>query len=140
MKRTDSLHARRMSDVILREVAEILARDMGDPRLEGVVISGVRMNPNLRMAEVLYTMEPDEDRRLAAAKALALAAGRIRSLLGPRLRSRALPELRFVLDSYLEDVIYARSHAEPSEGDDADAPVPDGDDDGDAHRPDSSAH
>ncbi|GAB7079016.1 30S ribosome-binding factor RbfA [Megalodesulfovibrio paquesii] len=118
MKRTDSLHARRMSDQILREVAEILAREMGDPRLEGVVVSGVRMNPNLRMAEVLYTMEPDEARREAAAKALHLATGRIRSLLGQRLRSRALPELRFELDSFLEDVIYARHHAESDDNDD----------------------
>lgn len=125
MKRTDSLHARRLSDQILREVADILARDMGDPRLEGVVISGVRLNPNLRVAEVLYTMVDDDARRQAAAKALALAAGRIRSLLAPRLRSRALPELRFVLDSFLEEVIYARPHEE-SPGDDPDgAPGPD---------------
>ncbi|AGW13396.1 30S ribosome-binding factor RbfA [Megalodesulfovibrio gigas] len=133
MKRTDSLHARRLSDLILREVADILARDMGDPRLEGVVISGVRLNPNLRVAEVLYTMENDEARRQATAKALATACGRIRTLLGPRLRSRALPELRFVLDSFLEEVIYARPHEES--GDDAPDGTP-----GDPPGPDSSAH
>lgn len=107
MKRTDSIRSQRLADQIMRELAEILARDMSDPRLEGLSISGVRLNPNLRVAEVLYTLAPDPARRKNAAKCLAQAGGRLRALLGERLEMRQMPELRFVLDSFLEDVVYA---------------------------------
>ncbi len=126
MKRTDSVQAMRLSDQIQREVAVIMAKHMGDPRLEGVSISGVRLNANMQVAEILYTLEDDPARKQEVAKAFGQANGRIRALLGKRLRGR-VPELRFTLDSFLEDVIYAGTHPTSGSGDDGDAPADGGD-------------
>ncbi len=91
----------------MREVAEMLSTEAADPRLASVTISGVRMNPDLSVAEVLYTVGPGGDRAEAEA-ALAKAGGYLRGKLGRRLKSKFVPELRFAHDEYLEDVIYGQ--------------------------------
>lgn len=107
MKQTESRRATRLSDQIARELAEMLARDMADPRLELVTISGVRLNPDMKVARVLYTMAGDAKRQDDAAKAFEQGKGRLRALLGKRLRMKFLPELRFERDAFLEDMVYA---------------------------------
>lgn len=106
MHRSDSRRSHRLGDQVMREVATMLIEDVSDPRIEMVTVSGVRMNKDLSIAEILYTIPGDEEARKDAAKGLRKAAGFMRSLLGRRLRSKFVPELRFVYDSYLEDMVY----------------------------------
>jgi ribosome-binding factor A len=107
VKRTDTKRSKRMADQIMRELADILETEVADPRLELVTISGVRMNPDLRVAVVLYTVGGGEERLQEAAQALEGSKGRLRSLLARRMRTKYLPELRFEPDTFLEDMVYA---------------------------------
>jgi len=108
MKRATSRRAIRLADQIAQELAMALVQEVFDPRLELVTISGVALNTDLTVAEVLYTLSGDEARLAAAAAALEQAKGFLRTLLGKRLRLRSMPELRFARDTYLEDMVYGR--------------------------------
>lgn len=116
MKLSDTRRSARLGDQILRELATMLSEDIQDPRLARVTLSAVRMNKDLRIAEVFFTL-PAGDEPLAEAKAaLAKCGGKLRAMLGQRLKLRYLPELRFTHDTFLEDMIYG--HAQPGHHDD----------------------
>lgn len=108
MKVSGSMRSRRLADLIQREVATLLVEDVQDPRLELVSVSGVRMNRDLRIAEVFYTLAADEERIQQAQKGLEKASGFLRSQLGRRLKLRYTPELRFKHDDFLEDMVYGQ--------------------------------
>uniref|UniRef100_A0A7C3WCD7 Ribosome-binding factor A n=1 Tax=Fundidesulfovibrio putealis TaxID=270496 RepID=A0A7C3WCD7_9BACT len=97
----------RMADQIMREIATMLAEEIQDPRLELVTISGVRLNADLSVATVYYTLHGDPARMKAAADGLNQAKGFLRSHLGRRIKSKFVPELRFALDEFLETMVYA---------------------------------
>ncbi|WP_027191274.1 30S ribosome-binding factor RbfA [Fundidesulfovibrio putealis] len=101
----------RMSDQIMRELALMLIEEMQDPRLDLVTISGVRLNSDMSVATVLFTMHGDADRIKAAKDALYQAKGFLRSNLGRRVKSKFVPDLRFEHDEFLETMVYGQPHA-----------------------------
>ncbi len=108
MKRGTSRRSTRIGDQIMRALAELLVEKTRDPRLEMVTISGVTMNADLTLAKVMYTLHGGEEDYAEAAKAFEQAKGWFRTALGKQLRLKYLPELRFVRDDYLEEIIYDR--------------------------------
>jgi len=100
-----------MGDQIMREVAILLVEEAQDPRLQLVTLSGVRMNANLRIAEIFYTASGDEAHRKEVQQGLEKATGFLRSNIGRRLKLQYTPELRFIYDDFLEDVVYGKSPA-----------------------------
>jgi ribosome-binding factor A len=110
MKASDSRRAVRMGDQIMREVATLLVEEAQDPRLQLVTISGVRMNTNLRIAELFYTVSGDDEHRKEVLAGLEKASGFLRSHIGRRLKLQYTPELRFIYDDFLEDVVYGKSN------------------------------
>jgi ribosome-binding factor A len=101
----------RMSDQIMRELALMLAEEIQDPRLELVTISGVRLNSDLSVATVLFTMHGDAARVKAAKDALYHSRGFLRSNLGRRIKAKFVPDLRFEHDDFLETMVYGQPHA-----------------------------
>jgi ribosome-binding factor A len=96
-----------VGDAIMRMVAEILENESWDPRVEGVTISGVRMNSDLTVAEVLYTpsmLHGDDPEAVQAG--LDKATGFVRSKLAARMHGKRVPQIRFVRDDFLEDMVY----------------------------------
>lgn len=89
----------RVGEEIAHEVNAMLAGELKDPRLEGmVVVSEVRVQPDMRHARVFITVSGTEQEQEAAIKALHHAAGYIRRELIERLQLRRTPELHFTLD------------------------------------------
>ena len=101
----------RMADQIMRELALMLAEDIADPRLELVTISGVRINADLSVATVYYTLHGDEERIKEVKDALYQAKGFLRSNLGRRIKVKFVPDLRFEYDNFLEAIVYGRTDA-----------------------------
>lgn len=101
----------RMSDQIMRELALMLSEEIQDPRLELVTISGVRLNSDLSVATVLFTMQGDAARIKQAKDALYHTKGYFRSHLGRRIKSKFVPDLRFEFDDFLETMVYGQPHA-----------------------------
>jgi ribosome-binding factor A len=93
----------RVAHLMRRELADILARRLRDPRLGGMVsVTDVEVSPDLSVARVFVSvLEPGEIRARAFA-ALDSAAGFVRRELAPRLGLREVPEIRFVADDSIE--------------------------------------
>jgi ribosome-binding factor A len=93
----------RVANLMKREIADILANELRDPRLGAMVsVTDVEVTPDLSFARIyvsVLTNDPQNDRTLDG---LARAAGFVRRSLAPRLGLREVPELRFLLDDSIE--------------------------------------
>ena len=90
--------ADRVSGLIQSTLSEIIARDTGDPRLEMVTISGVKMTRDLRIARVYFSTSGGARRTASAAQALNQAKGYIKRALASKVKLRYLPDLQFYHD------------------------------------------
>lgn len=89
----------RVGEEIAHEINAMLAGELKDPRLEGmVVVSEVRVQPDMKHARVFINMQGSSKEQTDAIKALEHASGFIRRELIERLQLRRLPELHFTLD------------------------------------------
>jgi len=52
----DSNRIRRIGELIQREIALLLQRDIKDPRVKKISISAVKVNRDLSVAKVYYTL------------------------------------------------------------------------------------
>ena len=96
----------RFSQQLQREVAQILQREIKDPRVVMPTVSDVEVSKDLAYAKVFVTfLNDDEDGIKEALKVLNEANGYIRTLLGKRLKARITPNLRFEYDPSLNEGI-----------------------------------
>ncbi|WP_108650021.1 30S ribosome-binding factor RbfA [Dongshaea marina] len=98
----DYSRTRRVGQQLQKELAHILHREIKDPRVQMVTVSGVELSRDLQYAKVFVTfLDNDQEKINAAIKALGTATGYIRSLLGKSMRMRVIPELQFTYDKTL---------------------------------------
>ena len=91
----------RLSGLLLHAVAEILLREVKDPRVRGVTLTGVTVSSDLRTATVFFrTLRVEE--QPAAQAGLQSATGYIRHQIAGRLRLRHIPTLSFRYDATLD--------------------------------------
>lgn len=88
----------RMSDLVRAELSDLILREIKDPRIRLVSLTGVEVTSDLRRAVVRVSALGDDAQREAAVEALRHARGFLRTELSQRLRTRATPELVFELD------------------------------------------
>jgi ribosome-binding factor A len=104
MSPTNHRHER-VGEEIAHEINAMLAGELKDPRLEGMVVdSEVRVQLDMKHARVFVNMRGSSKEQSDAIKALEHASGFIRSELIERLQLRRLPELHFTLDLSQEHV------------------------------------
>ena len=92
----------RVAHLLQTKLAELLLREVRDPRLRGVTVTAVRMTPDLRLARVYYRTLPGTAGGREVGRALARATPFLRSAVGQALGLRVTPELRFEFDSLPE--------------------------------------
>ncbi len=89
----------RVAELIQAEIADLLLRQLKDPRLTMATISRVVVSPDLRHARVYVSRVGSEAEQQAAMAGFHQATGFIRSHLGKRLKLRYVPQLDFQLDT-----------------------------------------
>ena len=90
--------ADRVADLIKAEIADLLLKEVKDPRIGLVTITDVKVSDDLRTARI-YFVEMGKDALSPEVKAgLAKAVGFLRRELGRRLQLRHVPELLFTYD------------------------------------------
>jgi ribosome-binding factor A len=90
----------RVADQIQRDLSEIIAFELKDPRVPMITISEVQLTPDYAHAKVYFTMLSDDAEKVRhALQGLQNAAGFIRGQLGRRLTIHTIPELHFVHDT-----------------------------------------
>ncbi len=102
---TEPRRPERVAELMLRELSHMLLRDLKDPRLRGVTLTGVRMTDDLRHARVSFSHLEGESRATAAIGGFTSASGFIRRQLGHSMGLRYAPELEFVFDRGIEHAI-----------------------------------
>jgi ribosome-binding factor A len=90
-----------VAETVRQVIAEVLARDVRDPRVQRVTVTGVRVSADLSHATVRVVVgEGSEPER--ALEGLESAAGYLRSRVAKTLTTRVVPELAFEIDRGLE--------------------------------------
>jgi ribosome-binding factor A len=97
----------KVGEQVREEIMSIIRRELKDPRIGFVSITGVRMSPDLRQARVRVSVLGDPDQKKASMAGLVSARGLIRHELGRRLQNlKFSPELRFELDASIEYAVH----------------------------------
>lgn len=100
MRKKTPNRAYRIADQIQKDLSELIARELKDPRLGMVTISHVDVTPDYAHARVGFTVlvgEPQE-----CEDALNEAAGFLRNYLFKRLHIHTVPTLHFYFDRTTE--------------------------------------
>ena len=94
----------RVADEVRRIVAQTLQTEMCDPRIPFLTsVSEVKMNGDLSVATILFTIPGDETAKTAALQILDSSKGLFRSAVARGLSLRTAPELVFALDRSLDE-------------------------------------
>jgi ribosome-binding factor A len=94
----DHQRSERVGDLLLELIAELLRREIHDPRLQWLNLTGVKVSKDLRHAKVFFNLlggAVDKDEVTAGLKS---ASGFIRSRVGKNLNLRFVPAIDFTYD------------------------------------------
>lgn len=97
MKNAKPGRAQRIGDQITRDLAQIISREVRDPRVGLVTLTGCEVTPDYAHAKVYFTVLGSDPEETAAG--LNAAAGMLRNHLFKRLRIHTVPTLHFTLDT-----------------------------------------
>ena len=91
-----------MASEIKENLSWLIEHKVRDPQKGFITITRVRLSPDLKVANVYYSVLGKEEARETSGQALKRASAFLKRELGNRLRMRYLPELRFFYDDSLE--------------------------------------
>ena len=97
MAQQTSYRAERVNELIRRELVLLLSKETKDPRLQGVVITDVKVSRDLTSAKVFFSV--DESAQKTVTTLLNKASGFFRSSLSKVLDLRHTPALSFIYDT-----------------------------------------
>lgn len=90
--------ADRLGHEIRVELAELLTRQVKDPRIGFATVTRVEMTADLHHARVFVSVLGSPEEQASTIEGLSSAAGFLRHEIGHRLALRRAPELLFILD------------------------------------------
>jgi len=92
----------RTSGQIRKILSQLILREVADPRLHGITITDVELDPELLFATIYVNALGEEERQPEVMFALERAKGYLRREVAKRVRLRKAPELIFKWDESLE--------------------------------------
>jgi ribosome-binding factor A len=93
---------KKIAEEIRREVSQIFHFELGDPRILGATVTGVKMTPDLRLARIYFALPGCEDRQEEVEQALQKSANYVRRLVAERIYIKYMPKIEFFYDESLE--------------------------------------
>ena len=100
-KRSGGDRATKIADQIQRDLAELIMREIKDPRVGLITIQSIELSPDYAHAKVYFTTLSEDT--AATEKALNDASGYLHNLLFKRLHIHTVPTLHFHHDKTLEN-------------------------------------
>jgi ribosome-binding factor A len=91
-----------VAETLRQVIADALTREVRDPRVGFVTLTGVLVTNDLSHARIMVTVPGEESDKTRALEGLQSAAGFLRSRAARSLSTRSVPELHFELDRGLE--------------------------------------
>ena len=99
-----SLRNERVRKTLMKEIADIVQKDIKDPRISGIVsITDVELAHDNSFAKVYFSVfATNDEAKQKTISALEDNVSTIRYEVGKRIRLRLTPELRFIPDDSIE--------------------------------------
>ena len=88
----------RVGDLILEVIAELLRKDIRDPRVQTVTLTGAKVSKDLRHARVYFNLLGGQNDPSEVLTGLKSATGFIRSKVAKQLKLRFVPAIEFTYD------------------------------------------
>jgi ribosome-binding factor A len=93
---------RRVDEAVRAVLSDAVARDLKDPRVGFVTVTGVKTSPDLRHARVFVSVLGSEDEREASLAGLRSAHGFLQRRVAGELRLKHTPALEFAYDESID--------------------------------------
>ena len=97
----ETSRGRKIGDLIQREIAVLVQREIKDPRIGMVTINEATVSRDLAFSDIYFTVLPSENTAIVE-EVLNEASGFLRSQLAKVLSTRTTPKLRFHYDDTIE--------------------------------------
>lgn len=101
----------RIADQMQRELALLIQREVRDPRIGMVTITGTEVSRDLAHAKIFFTLMGEAGDQEVAENRAALkdAAGFLRAQLGRAMKLRSIPQLHFFYDESVRRGVHLSS-------------------------------
>jgi ribosome-binding factor A len=96
---------RRVDEAVRAVLSDAITRDLKDPRIGFVTVTGVNTSPDLRHATVYVSVLGDEEERTASLTGLQSAHGLLQRRLGRELKMKHTPEIEFEWDGTIDQAM-----------------------------------
>lgn len=93
--------SQRVSDLLRKEIADIVIYRLKDPRIGFITVTGVDVTDDIKMARVYVSVFQDKEKKNTL-EILNSAKNFIRAELSKRLRMKFIPSIEFRLDTSIE--------------------------------------
>jgi ribosome-binding factor A len=116
-----SIRSERVASLIKEEIGALLVRDYNNPAYGFITVTDVTMTPDLRVAKVYFSVFAKPEIQKTTMEMLEDEKGRIRGIVGSRMKIRFIPELQFHLDGTQDRVerlnnIFKQIHRDDESG------------------------
>jgi ribosome-binding factor A len=93
-----SVRQERIQEQLVQELSEMIRRDLRDPRIGFLTLTGAEITRDLRHAKVFVSIYGTEEEQKQTLKALNSASGILRGEFARRVHLRLAPDIEFRLD------------------------------------------
>jgi ribosome-binding factor A len=93
---------RRVDQALRVVLSDAIAKDLQDPRVGFVTVTGVKTSPDLRYARVYVSVLGDEPTRAATLEGLRSAHGFLQGAIASELKLKRTPMLSFEYDGSID--------------------------------------
>jgi ribosome-binding factor A len=93
----------RLEELIKRIVSDIIFKEVKDPRIGFVTVTGVELNKDYSEARIGISILGDSTEVRKSMEGLRSSSGFVQRLLGKELKIRNLPSVYFYLDKSVEE-------------------------------------
>lgn len=94
---------KKLEELIKRIVAEAFIREIKDPRIGFITVVRVELKKDYSVANVWVSVIGDESEKKLSLQGVQSASGFIQYIVGKSIRLRVTPQIRFHLDTSLEE-------------------------------------
>jgi ribosome-binding factor A len=97
-----SSRIRRIDEAVRAVLSDAIAKDLKDPRVGFVTVTGVKTSPDLRHARVYVSVLGDDEERAASIAGLRSAHGFLQRCVAAELTLKHTPALTFEYDASID--------------------------------------
>ena len=88
----------RVGDLLLELISQLLAKEVNDPRIGPITLTGTEVTKDLRHARIYFSLLGGSEKKAEVLVGLKSATGFIRAKVARELKLRFVPTIEFVFD------------------------------------------